>query len=120
MVSEPVINPYADSSLGSIVSAYQGSGILYIDKNAPAIQPDSPSVLWARLKDRRRDCFLSYGLFTRRRWNRCNRRNKAGHAPLNLCEPIVQTESLNIGSRKTNFKSSCKLFNGWIQKPYYY
>jgi hypothetical protein len=119
MVSESVINPYAGSSLGKSVSAYQGSGVLHINPIAPAINPDSPSILRARLKDRRRGCFFSYGLFayrlfTCRRWSRCDWGNKAGDAPLNLCEPIVKAKSLDIGSRKADFKNSRKLFNSWI------
>ena len=119
MVGEPIINPYADSSLGKSVSGYQGTSVLYIDKIAPAIDPDSPSILWARLKDRGWNGFFSYGLFTyrlltRRRWSRGNLGNKAGDAPLDLCEPIIQIKSLGIGSRKTDFESGCKLFNSWI------
>src|SRR5262249_16861039 len=112
IIENPVINSCGHAAGGKSVSAYQGSRVPYFDKIAPAVRPDSPSAGRGRWRWRGNRFFsFAYGLLGRRRWGRWRGRHQT---PLNLCEPIVQIKSLDIGSRKTDFKSSCKLFDSWI------
>src|SRR5271165_3074579 len=113
MVGDEIINSRRHAAGREIIAA----GVVEMNEIAPAIRPDSPAIGWSWLQGRwwrfSFDAFTFSNFFTSRSWwwSRCDRRDKASHALLNLEHSVSEVKSLHVGSGKADLIERRQLLN---------